>query len=229
MSRVYVTTDGFWIGYGIYWPPIHSTLTELQASCITVPKAHITPRLRSLTFSCIFFRVPHRTGSQLTKLKVKVKVILRLTVSRPICLGIKHPSAAYDQIFVTVWRLQVFWYRALSLTRGRFCHLPESVSNNKYVCQYVQLTFYMLLNVYMYVRMYVYTIYTRICQSSQSLVYNISAHTTQKTPLLCCMRIRCRGNVFTQPFYSNGHLLLLIKNLPPSNGRRSAVCFAAVA
>jgi hypothetical protein len=38
----------------------------------------------------------------------------------------------------------------------------------------------------------------------------------------------CRGNVFTEPFTRSGRLFLL-KNLVPSNGRRSVVCFAAVA
>jgi hypothetical protein len=54
---------------------------------------------------------------------LSLSLILRPTASRPVCLGIKHPSVAYDHIFITVRQLCVCWRGALSLTRGRVCRL----------------------------------------------------------------------------------------------------------
>jgi hypothetical protein len=53
--------------------------------------------------------------------------MLRPTVSRPVCLGIKHPSAAYGHIFITVRQLRVCWCGVLSLARGRVCCLQFAV------------------------------------------------------------------------------------------------------
>jgi hypothetical protein len=54
---------------------------------------------------------------------LSLSLMLRPTISRPVCLGIKHPSGAYDQLFITVRQLLVCWCGALSPTRGRVCRL----------------------------------------------------------------------------------------------------------
>jgi hypothetical protein len=41
-------------------------------------------------------------------------LMLQPTASWPVCLGIKHPSGVYNQIFITVRQLQVCWCGAVS-------------------------------------------------------------------------------------------------------------------
>jgi hypothetical protein len=51
------------------------------------------------------------------------KVMLWLTVSWPVCLGVKHLPEAQDHIFVTVRELWVCWCGVTFLTSGCVCHL----------------------------------------------------------------------------------------------------------
>jgi hypothetical protein len=50
---------------------------------------------------------------------------------------------------------------------------------------------------------------------SNYLGYNFSARTTQKIPFFCCyIRVRCRGNLFTELLPRNGHGAEHIENTP---------------
>jgi hypothetical protein len=70
----------------------------------------------------IYNRQSYRSSIKI-KVKVKVKVMLQQTVSRPVCLHIKHPPGAQDQICITVIQLQVCWCGAPYMMRGWVCHL----------------------------------------------------------------------------------------------------------
>jgi hypothetical protein len=59
-------------------------------------------------FSLEMFRIS-AVMTQRKSTTLSLSLILLPTVSRPVRLGIKHPSGAYNKICITVWQLQVCW------------------------------------------------------------------------------------------------------------------------
>jgi hypothetical protein len=62
---------------------------------------------------------------------VVVVFILRPTVSQPVGLGVKHPSGAYDQIFITFRQLRVL------LMSGALSNERTGLSSTMYNVQYI--------------------------------------------------------------------------------------------
>jgi hypothetical protein len=92
------------------------TVSNLRLSFLSPP----TTRRATVE---VFDPASIRDKSLLNWVEFELSFILRPTVSRPLSVGIKHPSGVYDQIFIIVWQLWVCWFRAPSLTRGRVCPL----------------------------------------------------------------------------------------------------------
>jgi hypothetical protein len=54
--------------------------------------------------------------------ELSLSLMLQPTVSRPVCLGLKHPSGSYDQIFIAVRKTEYIW-QLRSWIHGRVCLL----------------------------------------------------------------------------------------------------------
>jgi hypothetical protein len=93
----------FWTLVTTFIHGVHHTGHEMWSGFLN------NPQLRWFSFPCD------------TSLLVKSSIMLRPPVSRPLGLGIKHSSGAYDLIFNLVRQLRICWGGALSLTRERVC------------------------------------------------------------------------------------------------------------
>jgi hypothetical protein len=123
--------------------------------------------------------------------------MLRPTVSRPVCLGIKHPSGAYDQIFSTVRQLRVCCCGVLSLKRGRICRLQLLLvlasavilgSESRGTRDHILLSPIRVSSLLGSVGLFITPLH------GPSIKHRFQQY------LYCCMRIRCSRNVLPSRF-----------------------------
>jgi hypothetical protein len=148
---------------------------------------------------------------------LSLSLMLRPTVRWPVCLGIKHPSGAYDQFFNIVWQLRVCWCVALSLTRGRVvvynCCWPspaQSFSGPSPV--WLVTVFYCLrFETSLFVAPYDSQghgggIRPRLHTGYESLVSWTAAYIASRILRKCLLNVRLHGNAFCAELYPrNGH------------------------
>jgi hypothetical protein len=104
------------------------TVPEPQHSSQTPTQLLLSPQ-GSLQTEYLY-RIQEGCLSKLNTVRDKAKIILRLTVSRPVCLGVRQPPGAHDQIYIIVRLLRVCWCGAPSLTRGRISSSSSSSSSS---------------------------------------------------------------------------------------------------
>jgi hypothetical protein len=83
-------------------PVLHSRNVYLH-SCIVLP---LGAHLVTLTLLCLYWVPPLcNVGIEPKSATAKVEVLLLPMVNRPVCLGVRQPSGAHNQIFIAVRHL----------------------------------------------------------------------------------------------------------------------------
>jgi hypothetical protein len=194
---------------------------------------HAVARLLTLhtwTHSAIFSAFQLSTNCSLGTPELNwlfwMSLMLRPTVSRSVCLGIKHPSGAYDQIFITVRQLQVCWLGTLSLTRGRVYRLQlllvlasAVILGSEYrwtVCLKFETSFFVasydsqghwLFSIKLLITTTIHG-QKRKHRFQQYFYYVFTDQLLRNGFVYFCVRVRFRENLFTEPLPNNELFLL---------------------
>jgi hypothetical protein len=83
----------------------HSTLNPVNVLSLVLTFRFLATDL-SQSLCNFKYRCNYSTCSLSVSVSLSLSLMLPPTVSRPVCLGIEHPSGTYDQIFITVTQLQ---------------------------------------------------------------------------------------------------------------------------
>jgi hypothetical protein len=92
--------------------------SSLSSAVTHTVQGYFTNAFRLTTDSLLIYEWITNESPWTTECVPSLSLILRPTASQLVCLGIKHPSRAYDKIFITVRQSRICWCGALSLTRG---------------------------------------------------------------------------------------------------------------